>query len=505
MSRRVAVVGAGVGGLAAAIRLAAAGAEVDVFERRNGPGGKLRQVEVGGRLLDAGPSVVTMPFVFADLFAIAGERLADHLTFLPVEPACRHFFSDGSRLDLFNDPVRSRAAIRELAGEGEARGFDALVAQGAKIFDIVRGPFLELPVPTLADLANPRNLYMVPRFLRIGAGSTLWSNLSGHFRDPRLRQLYGRYATYNGSSPFHCPGTLAVIIHVEQGFGVHVVAGGLYRLAEALRGLAERRGVRCHFGVEVEGIAVEGGRVTGLQVDGQRLAADLVVANCDAAHLYGALLGEAGARLARGYRRLEPSLSAYLLLARADVGDFPLAHHNVFFSSDYPREFEALVKRRRPPEEPTVYLCAQDRVPDGQPGGQERHLLLANAPALPLPGGAAVDWEAEGPGYRRRVAALLDRHRFPFQPSAERAVSPADFAALFPSSRGSLYGAASNSRLAAFERPANRVPGIAGLYLCGGSAHPGAGLPMVALSGRITAAQALHELGLGPPVRAITG
>ncbi len=494
---RVAVVGAGVGGLASAIRLAAAGAQVTVFERGEAPGGKLRRLAVDGAEVAAGPTVLTLPHVFAELFAVAGRRLDEALPLDPLEPACRHFFADGARLDLHNDPERSRAAIRDFAGEAGARGFDRLRAHAARIWGIVREPFLESPVPSLADMLKPSRLKYLPQFLQLDSGRSLWDALGTMFADPRLRMLYARYATYGGSSPLACPATLTVIIHVEQQFGVHAVRGGIARLADALADAARGLGVTIHCGAAVERIRVAGGRVRGVVVAGAPHDFDLVVANCDAADLHGRLLdGEpAAARAAAKLATLAPSLSAFLWLARADAGGFPLAHHNVFFPRDSTREFADLFDRRRPPSEPTVYLCVEDRAPGAPaPAGGERMMMLTNAPAVD----GIIDWKEEAPRCKDRLLETLSRAKLALAPTAERTVTPADFAARFPSSRGAIYGAASHSRMAAFERPPNRVAGFRGLYLVGGSAHPGAGLPMVALSAKIAAAQAASELGLPP-------
>jgi len=488
------VVGAGVGGLAAAIRLAAAGARVTVFERAGEVGGKLRALDVGGFPVAAGPTVLTMPHVFADLFACAGRALGEAIALDPVEPACRHFFADGARLDLFNDAARSRDAIRAFAGEHAARGFDRLREHGARVYQTVRVPFLESPVPSLGELLSPSRWKLVPQFLRLDSGRTLWRALSDFFADPRLRALYGRYATYGGSSPFRCPATLSVIVHVEQEFGVWAVRGGIEQLALALADAARALGVAFRLGATVEKIACEGGRVRAVVVGGERVACDLVFADCEAIDLYMHLVdGEPGAaRTASRLRAREPSLSAFLQLARADAGDFPLAHHNVFFSADYEREFAQLFDERRPPDDPTVYLCALDRAPGAPaPRGDERMLMLTNAPALD----GTIDWEKETPRCTSLLSTTLKRAQLTLRPSATRTVTPADFAARFPSSRGAIYGAASNSRLAAFERPPNRSPTARGLFLVGGSAHPGAGLPMVALSAKIAVAEAARQIG----------
>ena len=496
------------GGLAAAIRLQSAGVQVTLFERSSWLGGKLRHVDVGGRPVAAGPTVMTMPWVFEELLAAAGTSLRERLRLTAIEPACRHFFVDGSRLDLFQDEARSRDAVHAFAGADAVRQLDAFRARAATIYEAVHGPFMEQALPSsLMFFLNPMNAFsMAPRLLKIDAMRTLWKSLGATFTDERLRVLFGRYATYNGSSPFHAPATLAVIPHVELAFGIHAVEGGIVHLAEVLAEVARERGAALHTDAEVERILVEPQgrrrRVCGVVVAGERIEADVVIANCDVLHLYDKLLAdEPGAReQARRVEALEPSLSAFLMLAVAPVGDFPLVHHNVFFSGDYKREFDELIEARRPPEEPTVYLCAQDRIgpvapaADGVHAAGERHLLLTNAPAVAGPD--PVDWAAESAPCRARLVAMLQRHGLAFSPTAQKLVTPADLARIFPSSRGSIYGQSSNSLFAAFERPPNRVRRFPGLFCVGGSAHPGAGLPMVALSARIATEQVFAHLGL---------
>jgi 1-hydroxycarotenoid 3,4-desaturase len=479
------VIGAGVGGLAAAIHLARAGRRVRLYERSASVGGKLRELVVGGRTILGGPSVLTMRWVFDELF---DGRLADYVTLLPVEPLCRHFFAGGATLDLHGDAERSRAAIAAFAGARDADGYLRFRRHARKIYEIVRAPFMENELPSLFDFMSPRALWQMTQ---IDGLRTLMKALGDYFVDPRLRQLFARYATYNGSSPFHAPATLAVIAHVEHEHGIFAVAGGIYRLAEALERRARELGVEVITGADVEEIVVEpagaGVRARGVRVAGVVETADAVVANCDVADAYQRLLARVAPvrPLGRKYAGEELSLSAYVLLATAPPPPFALAHHNVFFSRDYAREFAELVDERRPPAEPTVYVCAEATVPAGGSGdGDGGYFILTNAP--PLDGrGAAVDWLEEGPACRARVAAVLARHGWTLQPSATHELLPADFAARFPSSRGAIYGLASNSRMAAFKRPANRIAGIDGLAFCGGSVHPGAGLPMVALSARI--------------------
>jgi 1-hydroxycarotenoid 3,4-desaturase len=492
IERRTAiVVGAGVGGLAAAIHLARAGLAVRLLERGASVGGKLREVEVDGHKLPAGPSVFTMRAVFEELFGGA-EELAAALELVPLDPLCRHFFADGSQLDLYTDVERTRAAIEKLSGARDARGYLAFREHARKIHEIVRGPFMERAL-AIGELLRPSTLLQLTR---IDGTRSLWKAIESHFGDPRLRQLFGRYATYNGSSPFHAPATLAVIAHVENEYGIFSCRGGIYRLAEALERRARALGVELETGCEIEEIVLQGNRATGVRRKGGIVdRADVVVAAVDVAHVYDRLLpaSRAAKKLGEKYATEELSASAYTWITVVDRAPLDLLHHNVFFSADYRREFEELVDLRRPPADPTVYLCADDRLGEVAPSEHERAFLLTNAPPLDARG-ARIDWRSEAPRCQARITSVLARHGWKLSVRAQMEQTPEDFAARFPSSKGALYGLASNSKWAAFKRPANQVSGIAGLYLVGGTVHPGAGMPMVCLSARIACGLAIAQL-----------
>ncbi len=503
--RRVVVIGAGLGGLAAAVDLARQGVDVTVLERAATPGGKMREVAVDGAAIDAGPTVFTMRWAFESLFADAGAQLQDRLTLQPASILARHAWvqdrgDPNARLDLFADVDRSADAIAAFAGPKDAAGYRALVARSKAIHDTLRDSFMAAQKPNSLSLAARLNFDLAALW-RTAPFATLWDALGEHLADQRLRQLFARYATYVGASPFRAPATLMLIAHVEQD-GVWLVDGGMRRVADALQALAEEHGARFRFNAEVAHIEVAGGRASGVTLaDGERLEADALVFNGDPAALTTGLLGEAARRAAPPTRPEQRSLSAVTWCVRARTSGFPLKRHTVFFGSDYPAEFGAIfggpMDDRSVSLSPTVYICAQDRdAGDDEAAwdGPERLLILINAPAIgdrrPL---AAADHAA----LAQRATDLLARCGLTLEHGADTlnagvVTGPEGFHDLFPATGGALYGRANHGPFAAFDRPgaASRLPG---LYLCGGGAHPGAGVPMTTLSGRLAAARLLAD------------
>lgn len=490
--RRIAIIGAGIGGLTAAALLAPQ-AQVEVFEAHAQVGGKVRQAHFGPHALDIGPTVFTLKFVLDEVFARAGTQFEAELTARPLDTLARHVWRDRTQLDLKGDLDASAREIAAFAGGGEARRFLAFSARARQTYETLLDPFMRAPSPSMTDLiarAGPIAL------LGIDAFSTLADALARQFTDPRLRQLFGRYATYSGASPFEAPATLMLIAHVEQA-GVWLLDGGMAALPVALARVAQGNGARIHLGTPVSEIVVEGEKAVGVRLTsgGSAERFDAVIFNGDVAALAQGHLG-AQVRTAvslPGEAIRSQSALTYAWLAQAS--GTPLSCHTVCFSDDYRDEFDAVFDRRHVPHQPTTYLFAPHRAaapfPQSEPG-PEPVFALINAPA---DGDFAPLSETEMASCRTRLLGHLETCGVSLSPLQEQITAPQDFARLFPATGGALYGMASHGWRASFQRPGVRSR-LRGLYLAGGSAHPGAGVPMAALSGMAAADQIREALGL---------
>jgi 1-hydroxycarotenoid 3,4-desaturase len=488
---RVLVIGAGMGGLASAIRLAHAGCDVTVLEGLSGPGGKMRTLPSAAGPVDAGPTVMTLRPVFESLFEDVGAALSDYVTLHREEVLARHWWSDGSTLDLFSDAEASEAAVRDFAGAREAGAFAAFSAQAAKLFAAFDGPMMQNPAPDLAALT--RHVLAQPSVIpAMGPLTTLAKSLSKRFRDPRLQQLFGRYATYVGGSPYASPAVLALIWQAEAQ-GVWRVEGGMHALAQGLARLAAERGADLRYESPVARIETQGGRVSAVHLtDGERIATQTVVFNGDPRALHLGLLGPAARPAVAEAGVRDRSLSAYVWSFAAKPEGRALVHHNVFFADDPQQEFDDLAAGRMP-RDATLYLCAEDRGAGLTPAGDERFEVIMNGP--PVTGATPVrdddeEFNACQTQVFNRFAAM--GLAFSERPGRAALTMPRDFASLFPGSAGSLYGRSPHGLMAAFQRPQARSK-LPGLYLAGGGAHPGAGIPMATLSGRHAAAAILSD------------
>mgnify|MGYP006273021883 FL=1 len=492
-TERAVVIGAGIGGLSAAASLAAKGLDVTVVERHAAPGGKMREVVAGGAALDAGPTVFTMRWVFEELFAEAGADFGRAVTLLPVERLARHGWTDGAAFDLYADPERADAAVGAFAGAAEAKRFAAFRARVREIYETLEQPYIASQKPTTASLIGRVGLGRIGALWRTTPFQTMAKALATSLENEKLRQLFGRYATYCGSSPYSAPATLMLVAHVELA-GVWLVEGGMHRLARAVETLGRDKGATYRYGAHVDEIVVENGRAAGVRLaDGETLPADIVVCNGDVGALAAGLLGATAKKAVPAYPRAERSISAMVWSAKAETRGFPLIRHSVFFNAgEYASEFDAIFRQRRTPDAPTVYICAQDRGDDPAEGlGPERLHIHVNAPA---DGDLDRPDEKEIAKCRSASFDLLSRCglEVDLTPEATVLTTPREFEALFPGTGGALFGRVTHGPFGAFGRPAARTA-IPGLYVAGGSAHPGAGVPMAAMSGRLAAAQALSD------------
>lgn len=491
-AKSVVIVGAGIGGLAASVELALQGCAVTVVEKSGQPGGKMRQVQAGSALIDAGPTVFTMREVFDNLFEKAGASLSDYLTLRPAQILARHAWESGGELDLFANREQTLDAIGAFAGADNARGYQSFCREAENIYRILDRSFIRAQKPNLPLLIWRIGPHRISDLWRINPYQTLWNAVCRHMSDPRLRQLFARYSTYCGASPFSAPATLMLVADVERR-GVWLVEGGMHRIAVALEKLGSRLGAAFRYNATVTDIAAAGGKVSGVKLsDGEIIQADAVIVNADASAAGSGVLGAAAAGAVRRVAPNSRSLSALTWAFLAEPSGFNLARHTIFFpNAPYKNEFQAIFKHRSLPLSPAIYLCAQDRDGGETAGGAERFLGVVNAPAM-LNANALSQSEieeCETKTFRLMEACGLTLRQVD---GAMARTTPQDFERLFPGTGGAIYGRASHGWMASFQRQGTRSR-MPGLYFAGGSIHPGPGIPMAALSGQLASEALLAD------------
>lgn len=483
---QIVIIGAGIGGLAAAVRLGHAGCQVTVIERHATPGGKLRKLPSVAGPVDAGPTVLTLRDVFDTLFSDVGERIEDHLTLTKQLLLARHYWSDGAVLDLDADPAKSAENVGSVFGAKARSEFEGFCSKAQKLFHGFDRPMMQNPAPSLLGLTKHvlQNPSLVPAMAPL---TTLAGMLDSQFHEKKLAQLFGRYATYVGGSPYQSPAILGLIWHAEAK-GVWTIKGGMHQLALALEKLANRKGVTFRYGCDVKRIEAQGGRAAYVTAGDFRLRADAVLFNGDPQALVKGALGHTAQKAVLPQATTPRSLSACVYAFAAQASGPQLAHHTVFFGDNPKAEFEALAKGRLP-DDPSLYVCAQDRGTDHITPDIERFEIILNAPPTIQP---------TDTGERQCHPLIFDRLRqfgltFSPTPLENTLTTPQMFNRLFPHSDGALYGRSPHGMMAAFARPTARTA-MQGLYLAGGGAHPGAGLPMATLSGQHAAEAILSDL-----------
>ncbi len=488
----VAVIGAGMGGMATAARLAKAGHEVTVYEASDRHGGKCRTEWIGNYAFDTGPSLLTLPAVYRDFFQRTGDVMGRVLELVAVNPSFDYRFSDGKSVKFANlSRKETLAAITESLGSDAAQEWDRIMQTAEAMWDVSREPFIESELRSIASLLKRPTLL---RDLKVIAP---WKSLRGlKINDLHLRNILDRYATYSGSDPRVAPAVLASIAFVEEAFGAWHIKGGVGKLADAVYQRCLDRGVKFEFNAPVAAIKHDGKRVTGLTLaDSRSLNYEIVVANADASLVYNKLITGKVSRLKRTRKNLaqaDPSLAGFSLLLGLRPADKPtgLSHHNILFPKDYDQEFEDIFNRKVPVADPTIYICAPNDQTMVKHPGHEAWFVLVNAPRHDSSEVDGFNWNDKDANHRyaMKIIDAIEARGISIRDRLEvlEIRTPADLERTVMAPGGSIYGTSSNGVRSAFLRAKNRSP-LKGLYCVGGSAHPGGGLPLVGLSAEIVA------------------
>ncbi len=490
--KSISIIGSGLGGLSAAVRLAHAGCDVTVYEKNPTPGGKARSLEQNGFRFDTGPSLITMPFVINELFESVGENLADWLTLNKLDNLCKYFYPDGTLLNAYSDKEKFAAEIEANTTEKREALYKYL-DYCKTIYELTADIFLFKDLYSAKTYSNLKALKTLFKLPKIDSFRTMNEANRSFFKDKKIIQLFNRYATYNGSDPYKCPATLNIISHVEYSIGGYYASGGMYSLTDALYRLALKKGVKFCFSSPVEKIITEGKSVNGILTGGKEILSDVVISNADVYSTYGKLLNDTKSSTAKKYNKLEPSSSALVFYWGVNVTSQKLDTHNILFSADYKKEFEELFDKKKYPTDPTIYIYISSKFSPGDaPAGKENWFVMINAPNCASPNAKAQMSNEKIRDIILTKIKALTGYDIKEKLETESIMTPQDIEDQTGSYKGSIYGISSNSRNAAFLRQRNMSKQYRDLYFTGGSAHPGGGIPLVILSGKITAEKIMN-------------
>ena len=481
-SPKAIIIGAGIAGIASAIRLAVQGMEVCVYEKNTYPGGKLSDFEIKGYRFDAGPSLFTQPQCIEELFALAGEPITSYFAYQKMPVSCHYFYEDGTMVNAYADKSLFAKELAEKLGETE-NSLLSYLKRSKKIYYDIGSVFLNHSLHKRATLFKGK----IGKALRALRWPYLFRSMhqmnSAHFANPKTVQLFNRYATYNGSNPYKAPGMLSLIPHLEHNEGAFYPKGGMISITNALYQLALKKGVKFYFDSPVQRIIQHERRAAGVVVNGENIMADIIVSNMDVYFTYGKLLNDA--LKAKRMLKQERSSSALIFYWGIKKEFSQLGLHNIFFAKDYAAEFDHLFQLKKIYDDPTVYINITAKCEPGiqSPAGTENWFVMVNAPA-----NIGQNWPAYREQYRKAIIAKLNRLlHIDIEPliEVEEILDPVLIESKTSSFMGSLYGTSSNSRMAAFLRHPNFSKTVEGLYFVGGSVHPGGGIPLCLQSAKI--------------------
>lgn len=483
LPKKALIIGAGIAGIATAIRLAVKGYNVEVYEANSYPGGKLSRFEQDGYRFDAGPSLFTMPQYVDELFELAGKNPSDYFRYQKLETVCKYFYEDGTRLTAYADTGKFSNEIQIQTGE-PAIAVKKYLENSSRIYSITNHVFLERSLHLLRTYLRWDTFKSILRFGKIDAFRSMHKANQSFFKDKRVVQFFDRYATYNGSNPYNAPATLNVIPHLEQHFGAYFPEGGMYSITSALVQLAESLGVKFHYNSPVAEIVLQGHEVKGIRTNDGIIEGGIVISNMDVWFTYQKLLNAHPKLHPQKILSQERSSSALIFYWGIQDRFKQLDLHNIFFSADYEAEFDHIWKEKSIHHDPTVYLNISSKYkPDDAPTSCENWFVMINVPA-----NTGQDWDGLIAETRKNIlnklSRLLGKDISPLIAN-ESVLDPRNIESRTSSYQGSLYGTSSNSQFAAFLRHANKSSKVKGLYFCGGSVHPGGGIPLCLLSAKI--------------------
>jgi diapolycopene oxygenase len=486
MSKQIAIIGGGLAGLSAAIRLRADGHNVTVFEKNERAGGKLNIREGAGFQFDTGPSILTMPWVLEQLFASAGKKLSDYMEIIRVEPQWRTFFEDGVKIDMSADIPTMIEQMKAVSKEDAEELFKYL-DYAAKQYELCMKSFYS---QSLAGLNDLRSLHSLSELLSMDPLKTVHQATQKHFKDPHIQQMFDFLVMYVGSSPYHSPAILSQLAHVQLGLGIYYVKGGMYNIARGMLKLLNELGVEVKTNAQVVQIETAQDVAKAIVLaSGERVEADIIVSNLEAIPAYQSIINQhpQAGNESKKLEKFNPTVSGLVLLLGVDKRYDDLAHHNFFFSKNPEVEFQEIYDKGIPAEDPTVYVGISSKSdPTQAPAGCDNLFVLTHVPPL-QPG---ESWEQYRTSYREIVLNKLERMGIKDLRKHiiyEYTFIPDDIQSLYGSNGGSIYGvAADKKRNGGFKIP-SRSQILSNLYFVGGSTHPGGGVPMVTLSGQLTA------------------